>query len=254
MENQPKLNSSKEVIAFLAERFPLCFTIEGDTRPLKIGIFQDLVERVPESDNVSKTQLRSALRLYTSSWRYLYGVKLGAQRVDLDGNPCGELEQQHVDHARKQLEEAKARVQAQRAEQQAKKREAAGESAEAARTPRPAQKRAPRRDASNNASQNRASQNRNNAPRNPRQPSSGQSQSSSQQSANAQSRQAKPASNEPQRVAVTDVSKLQIGQEIKVRAGKDAMDATVLEIAKGEVRVQLASGLAMIVRAEHLQF
>ncbi|WP_339098194.1 RNA chaperone ProQ [Pectobacterium brasiliense] len=247
MENQPKLNSSKEVIAFLAERFPLCFTTEGETRPLKIGIFQDLVERVPESDNVSKTQLRSALRLYTSSWRYLYGVKLGAQRVDLDGNPCGELEQQHVDHARKQLEEAKARVQAQRAEQQAKKREAAGESAEAARTPRPAQKRAPRRDASNNASQNRA-------PRNPRQPSSGQSQPSSQQSANAQSRQAKPASNERQLVAVTDVSKLQIGQEIKVRAGKDAMDATVLEIAKGEVRVQLASGLAMIVRAEHLQF
>ncbi|QQK72363.1 RNA chaperone ProQ [Pectobacterium versatile] len=252
MENQPKLNSSKEVIAFLAERFPLCFTTEGETRPLKIGIFQDLVERVPESDNVSKTQLRSALRLYTSSWRYLYGVKLGAQRVDLDGNPCGELEQQHVDHARKQLEEAKARVQAQRAEQQAKKREAAGESAEAARTPRPAQKRAPRRDASNNASQNRTSQN--SAPRKSRQPSSGQSQSSSQQSANAQSRQAKPASNEPQRVAVTDVSKLQIGQEIKVRAGKDAMDATVLEIAKGEVRVQLASGLAMIVRAEHLQF
>ncbi|WP_420065660.1 RNA chaperone ProQ [Pectobacterium colocasium] len=248
MENQPKLNSSKEVIAFLAERFPLCFTTEGETRPLKIGIFQDLVERVPESDNVSKTQLRSALRLYTSSWRYLYGVKLGAQRVDLDGNPCGELEQQHVDHARTQLEEAKARVQAQRAEQQAKKREAAGESADAARAPRPAQKRAPRRD----ASQNRASQDR--APRKPRQPSSDPSQSSSQPSANAQSRQAKLANNERQRVAVTDVSKLQIGQEIKVRAGKDAMDATVLEIAKGEVRVQLASGLAMIVRAEHLQF
>ncbi|WP_113625861.1 RNA chaperone ProQ [Pectobacterium peruviense] len=249
MENQPKLNSSKEVIAFLAERFPLCFTTEGETRPLKIGIFQDLVERVPESDNVSKTQLRSALRLYTSSWRYLYGVKLGAQRVDLDGNPCGELEQQHVDHARKQLEEAKARVQAQRAEQQAKKREAAGETAEAARTPRPAQKRAPRRDGSNNASRNHASRSNTS-----RKPSSGQSQSSSQQPANAQPRQAKPVSNERQRVAVTDVSKLQIGQEIKVRAGKDAMDATVLEIAKGEVRVQLASGLAMIVRAEHLQF
>ncbi|ACT12893.1 RNA chaperone ProQ [Pectobacterium aroidearum] len=252
MENQPKLNSSKEVIAFLAERFPLCFTTEGETRPLKIGIFQDLVERVPESDNVSKTQLRSALRLYTSSWRYLYGVKLGAQRVDLDGNPCGELEQQHVDHARTQLEEAKARVQAQRAEQQAKKREAAGESADAARTPRPAQKRAPRRDGSNNPSRSSSSQTH--ASRKPRQPSSGQSQSSPQQSANAQQRQEKPASNERQRVAVTDVSKLQIGQEIKVRAGKDAMDATVLEIAKGEVRVQLASGLAMIVRAEHLQF
>lgn len=120
MENQPKLNSSKEVIAFLAERFPQCFSAEGEARPLKIGIFQDLVERVEGEMNLSKTQLRSALRLYTSSWRYLYGVKLGATRVDLDGNPCGELDEQHVEHARKQLEEAKARVQAQRAEQQAK--------------------------------------------------------------------------------------------------------------------------------------
>lgn len=100
MENQPKLNSSKEVIAFLAERFPHCFSAEGEARPLKIGIFQDLVERVGGEMNLSKTQLRSALRLYTSSWRYLYGVKPGATRVDLDGNPCGELEEQHVEHAR----------------------------------------------------------------------------------------------------------------------------------------------------------
>ena len=74
MENQPKLNSSKEVIAFLAERFPQCFSAEGEARPLKIGIFQDLVERVGGEMNLSKTQLRAALRLYTSSWRYLYGV------------------------------------------------------------------------------------------------------------------------------------------------------------------------------------
>ena len=46
MENQPKLNSSKEVIAFLAERFPQCFSAEGEARPLKIGIFQDLSEWV----------------------------------------------------------------------------------------------------------------------------------------------------------------------------------------------------------------
>lgn len=126
----------------MAERFPLCFTAEGEARPLKIGIFQDLVERVQGEENLSKTQLRSALRLYTSSWRYLYGVKVGAERVDLDGNPCGVLEEQHVEHARKQLEEAKARVQAQRAEQQAKKREAAiaaGETPEP-RRPRPAGK------------------------------------------------------------------------------------------------------------------
>lgn len=242
MENQPKLNSSKEVIAFLAERFPLCFTAEGEARPLKIGIFQDLVERVQGEQNLSKTQLRSALRLYTSSWRYLYGVKVGAERVDLDGNPCGVLEEQHVEHARKQLEEAKARVQAQRAEQQAKKREAAiaaGETPEP-RRPRPAGKKpAPRREAG--------------APvenRKPRQ--SPRPQQANQQQARPPRPQAEE--NQPRAVPVTDISKLQIGQEIKVRAGKSAMDATVLEIAKDGVRVQLSSGLAMIVRAEHLQF
>ncbi|ULR29431.1 RNA chaperone ProQ [Dickeya fangzhongdai] len=243
MENQPKLNSSKEVIAYLAERFPLCFTLEGEARPLKIGIFQDLVERVSESEHVSKTQLRSALRLYTSSWRYLYGVKLGAQRVDLDGNSCGELEQQHVEHARKQLEEAKARVQAQRAEQQAKKRES-GE-AEPSR-PRPAGGRnAPRRERDAAGA----------APRKPRSSSSRSAQTASPPSEKSQPRQPKAArAVQPERQAVTDISSLQIGQEIKVRAGKNAMDATVLEIAKDGVRVQLASGLAMIVRAEHLQF
>ncbi len=77
-----------------------------------------------------------------------------------------------------------------------------------------------------------------------------------QQANQKQARPPRPQAeeNQPRPVPVTDISKLQIGQEIKVRAGKSAMDATVLEIAKDGVRVQLSSGLAMIVRAEHLQF
>ena len=55
---------------------------EGEARPLKIGIFRDIVSRITEEDGISKTQLRTALRVYTSSWRYLYGVKEGAKRVD----------------------------------------------------------------------------------------------------------------------------------------------------------------------------
>lgn len=224
MENQPKLNSSKEVIAFLAERFPQCFSAEGEARPLKVGIFQDLVERVAGEMSLSKTQLRSALRLYTSSWRYLYGVKPGAVRVDLDGNPCGELDEQHVAHARQQLEEAKARVQAKRAEQQAKKREAAGESGD---TPRRERKPRP---------QVRRTEG---AERKPRVAT------------------AKPAAKvvrEEKHTPVSDVSALNVGQSLKVKAGNNAMDATILEITKDGVRVQLASGMSMIVRAEHLVF
>ncbi|BDH45474.1 RNA chaperone ProQ [Salmonella enterica subsp. enterica serovar Choleraesuis] len=228
MENQPKLNSSKEVIAFLAERFPQCFSAEGEARPLKIGIFQDLVARVEGEMSLSKTQLRSALRLYTSSWRYLYGIKAGATRVDLDGNPCGELDQQHVDHARTQLEEARARVAAARAAQQAKKREAAGENAENAesrpRKPRPAS--APRRNAKPEG-----------AERKPR----------------ANKAAAKPV-REERHTPVTDITALNVGQAIKVKAGNNAVDATVQEITKDGVRVQLTSGMSMLVRAEHLLF
>ncbi|QGY29476.1 RNA chaperone ProQ [Pantoea cypripedii] len=226
MENQPKLNSSKEVIAFLAERFPHCFSAEGEARPLKIGIFQDLVERVQGDMGLSKTQLRSALRLYTSSWRYLYGIKAGAIRVDLDGNACGVLDEQHVEHARKQLEEAKARVQVQREQQKAKRREAGEETGE--RRPR---KPAPRKTAEGDA------------PRKPR-----------PQAPRAASAERNAAPRPPRAKPITDTSTLQPGQNIKVKAGKSAMDATILEITKDGVRVQLASGMAMIVRAEHLQF
>ncbi|MFB6434702.1 MAG: RNA chaperone ProQ [Candidatus Malihini olakiniferum] len=233
MENPSKLNNSKDVIALLAERFPLCFTFSGETRPLKIGIFQDVVIRLSESHCVSKTQLRSALRIYTSSWRYLYGIKFGSQRFDLDGNLCGELEQQHIDHARKQLEEAKARVQEQRAEKQLFRLE--GKTAD-----KPARqlKTDPRRDRS--AADSALYQPRASAVR--------------LSSASRQPKTTTDRAPKLQSVNVTDITALKIGQEIKVRAGKDAMDATVLEIANGDVRVQLASGLAMIVQAEHLLF
>ncbi|CDL80886.1 RNA chaperone ProQ [Xenorhabdus szentirmaii] len=236
MENQPQLNSSKEVIAFLAERFPLCFAAEGEARPLKIGIFQDIVERIQSEGCLSKTQLRSALRLYTSSWRYLYGVKEGAQRVDLDGNACGELEIEHIEHARQQLAEAKARVQAQRAEQRAKKRETENVSEKSSE--RPVNKKpTPHR-------QKRSGDGEKKPPR---------SQNRLQQSRKPADKTTKKAA-QPELTSVTDVSSLKVGQTIKVNVGKSLMDASVLEIAKDGVRVQLPTGLAMIVRAEHLKF
>ncbi|CDG21177.1 ProP effector [Xenorhabdus poinarii G6] len=236
MENQPKLNSSKEVIAFLAERFPLCFVAEGEARPLKIGIFQDIVERIQSEACLSKTQLRSALRLYTSSWRYLYGVKEGAQRVDLDGNTCGELDAEHIEHARQQLAEAKARVQAQRAEQRAKKREA------------------------DNVSDKQSERAVNKKPSPRRQKASGEGEKRPARSPNRPQQSRKPVDKttkkiaQPELISVTDVSSLKVGQTIKVNVGKSLMDASVLEVAKDGVRVQLPTGLAMIVRAEHLKF
>ncbi|WP_239493878.1 RNA chaperone ProQ [Pasteurella multocida] len=109
MTEVQKLTNNKEVIAYLVEKFPLCFSLEGEAKPLKIGLFQDLAEALQDDERVSKTQLRQALRAYTSNWRYLHGCKAGAERVDLQGNACGILEQEHAEHAAQQLAEAKAK-------------------------------------------------------------------------------------------------------------------------------------------------
>ncbi|MFM2481139.1 RNA chaperone ProQ [Celerinatantimonas sp. YJH-8] len=110
METVNKLKNSKEVIAHLAELFPQCFSVKGEAKPLKIGIFQDLAERLKDDESVSNTLLRSALRQYTSSWRYLHGVKVGVNRVDLDGQPTQLIEQEHADHAQLKLKESKEKV------------------------------------------------------------------------------------------------------------------------------------------------
>ncbi|AUI86167.1 RNA chaperone ProQ [Vibrio azureus] len=205
-----KLKNSKEVIAYIAECFPNCFTLEGEAKPLKIGIFQDLAERLNEDEKVSKTQLRAALRQYTSSWRYLHGVKAGATRVDLDGNPCGELEEEHVEHAKTTLAESKAKVQARRKEQAQKAREENKAKAKPA-AKKPQQARRP------------------NKPK-------------------TQKQQAKPVETR-----ALNADEITIGNAINVNMGQGNMAATIVEVNKEDVRVQLANGLQMVVKAEHLR-
>ena len=213
MENTEKLKNSKEVIAYVAECFPKCFTLEGEAKPLKIGIFQDLAERLSDDPKVSKTQLRAALRQYTSSWRYLHGVKPGAQRVDLDGNPAGELDEEHVEHAKTTLAESKAKVQARRKEQAQKAREEA-KAKPAAKKP---QGRRP-------APQARAAK---------------------------ANKVAKP--NKPVETRALNADEIKVGNQVNVNMGKGNMAATIVEINKEDVRVQLSNGLQMVVKAEHLR-
>jgi ProP effector len=110
MNSTAKLVDNKAVIAYLAEKFPKCFTLKGDAQPLKIGLFQDLAARLSEDEMVSKTQLRGAIRHYTTSWRYLRGTKTGAKRIDLDGNAGEELSDDHVEHAKKVLQESQKKA------------------------------------------------------------------------------------------------------------------------------------------------
>ncbi len=204
-----KLKNSKEVIAYIAECFPKCFTLEGEAKPLKIGIFQDLAERLSEDEKVSKTQLRAALRQYTSSWRYLHGVKPGAVRVDLDGNPAGELEEEHVEHAKATLAESKAKAQERRKEKAKKARE-----------------------------ENKGKETKAKKPQQPRR---------------SKPKTNKPANAKPVETRALNSDEMIVGKAVNVNMGKGNMAATIVEINKEDVRVQLNNGLQMVVKAEHLR-
>lgn len=123
-ETQKTTMSPKEAIAYLAEKFPLCFSVEGEAKPLKIGLFQDLAEALADDEKMSKTQIRHALRNYTMGWRYLHACVAGAVRVDLNGNEAGMVEAEQAEHAAKTLEEAKAAYSERREQQRKEQRKA----------------------------------------------------------------------------------------------------------------------------------
>jgi len=71
------------------------FAVFRDCKPLAIGIHKQLMARKPDLD---KHKLRVALHGHTASSRYLKALTEGAPRLDLDGQPTGQVtaEQQAV--------------------------------------------------------------------------------------------------------------------------------------------------------------
>ncbi|MFI3256325.1 MAG: RNA chaperone ProQ [Psittacicella sp.] len=100
------IQKSKEILATLAKDFPKCFTLEKESKPLKIGIFQEIAEVYKET--YSKTEIRAAIKVYINNWRYLYGCKPGAKRIDLEGNPVSDLEEEHIKFAQEKLKASKS--------------------------------------------------------------------------------------------------------------------------------------------------
>ncbi len=231
MESTEKLTDTNAILAYLCETFPLCFVAEGDAKPLKIGLFQDLADRLADDSKVSKTQLRVALRRYTSSWRYLKCIKVGAVRVDLDGNPCGELEQEHIDHAQATLKESQDKAKAKRAE---RAKPAEGEEA---------------------------------APRKPRPRPEGRKPEGRKVEArrdNRDNRDNKPAKDKPRRqepakapapqvnLVPAKLEELKVSQRVNVKLGQSPVAGSIVDINKADVHVQLDSGLTVKVRAEYI--
>lgn len=232
VEVQAKPHNVKEVVALLAEQFPLCFSLTGPAKPLKVGIFQDLAEKLQENPLISKTMLRQALRVYTSSWRYLEAVKEGVCRVDLDGVDGAVIDAGQAEHAAATLSESKAKAQEARKARQAAERAKAKAAAIAAGTAAPA--KAP-------------------GEGKPAKPAYKKTERKSDgRVAKAANLTSKPVA-EPVKAPVVELKAMEEGQlvvggKVLVKFGASPIAATVVELAKQDVIVQLASG--MIVKTQ----
>ena len=117
----PLADTSPEAVARqLRELFPALFG--ASPRPIKLRIQADIQERAP--GRFTKPMLSAFLRRHTGGTGYLIALTKAAQRFDLDGQPAGELSEEH----RKAAVEELARRRAIRAE-----RDAQGEQARRAR-------------------------------------------------------------------------------------------------------------------------
>lgn len=112
MSENNSYKESLKVIQSLISTFPNCFSKEGAAKPLKKGIFQDLVKALEletEGAVISKVKLRRALRVYTEQWRYLHAFVEGAKRVNLQGELGDEITPTEIEFAQNHLNESKKR-------------------------------------------------------------------------------------------------------------------------------------------------
>ena len=87
---QPQ-ESPAATAARLAALFPALFA--GTPKPLKLRIQVDIQERAPGV--FTKQALSAYFRRYTGGTAYLLAVSKGKQRFDLDGQPAGDLTEEH---------------------------------------------------------------------------------------------------------------------------------------------------------------
>ena len=113
-EAQPAA-AAVDASAELKALFPALFT--GKPKPVKLRIQADIQERAP--GRFSKAQLSAFLRRHTGGTGYLIALTQAKTRFDLDGNPAGEITEEHLAAAREELARRKGvQQERQQAEQQ----------------------------------------------------------------------------------------------------------------------------------------
>lgn len=97
-----------KIIDWLVENFPAAFFKKANhIRPLKIGIFDDIMDFYERLDNppFSKKGLSEALNYYSTSPAYLTCQKVGAARVDLFGNEMHLVTEEQAKYAHQRYQQ-----------------------------------------------------------------------------------------------------------------------------------------------------
>lgn len=90
------------IIDRLMETFPACFSRKAP-QPLKIGLGEELIALAgvhPALADLSRTQIRRALKVYTGASAYRRALAKGGPRYGLDGQPAGEVTPEQQTFAR----------------------------------------------------------------------------------------------------------------------------------------------------------
>ena len=225
METEIKRISTKDIITYLTEKFPECFSVKGPIKPLKVGIFQDLAEKLNDDETVSKTRLRQALRHYTSSWRYLKAIKFGAFRIDIDGKEVAEIDEEQANYASKTLKESQEKF---------------GNNSSSNKKPHDKGIKKPLD--KDDSKPQKATSNK---------PSSDSKRDSTKfKSVKSSKRQSVKKDLPP--LKPVDSATIKVGSKVKVQLGNAPMNATITEIAGKDISVQLDSGMTIKTQMQNI--
>lgn len=213
MEPTNKLKDINEVLNYLYAEFPDCFKQKEGIKPLKVGIFKDIADRIEGDERISKTQVRQALRKYTSNWRYLEAVSKHEFRIGLDGSNAEKVEQEHIDHAKNALEQSKAKL--------AKKR-----------------KSAPRTTSEKKPFQKKSA-------------SVGKSTVSDTKINTTKPNKSKPVRRNG-KIEPLPAANIKTNQEVKVKLGQALVKGTITEVNKDEIHVVLVTGMQVKTKSDSL--
>ena len=212
--------NSKEIISYLAEKFPACFSLEGAIKPLKIGIFQELATQLADDDVVSKTRLRQALRHYTSSWRYLKSIKAGSFRIDLAGKDAEEIDEAQAEYALKTLKESQEKFGNKKAKDKSAKKSY-----------------------NNTVNANSKSATAKSTTDNDKRKAKFKTVRSSKPS--SVKKEVKP-------LEAVESASIKVDQKVRVQLGNSPMNATITEISGKDISVQLDSGMVIKTKIQNI--